>query len=108
MKPASEVLLGVRDSIREAETAFDNLINAFGDENANYREEREGIVKYFLDRAFMELRLFLEAKELPQMLGLLAADHARGPSKILPNQRQVRGESPILFGRPSYSIRQSH
>jgi hypothetical protein len=77
MKPASEILAGIRESIQEAATAFDNFISANAPRNSGYREEQEGIFCYFFDQAFLELRLFLEAKGLSQMLQALTGDRRR-------------------------------
>jgi hypothetical protein len=71
MKPIAEILEGISDSIREAETAFDNFMRAHGSNASDYRDEQEGIVGYYLDRAFLELKLLFEAKGILQMLQAL-------------------------------------
>jgi hypothetical protein len=92
MRPASEVLGGIRDSIEEANTAFFNFFNAHDPRASDYRDEQQGIAGYFLDRAFLELKLFLEAKGILQMLRDVAADHARAAEDFMKSETTPWGE----------------
>jgi len=49
-------------------------------------------VGYFLDRAFLELKLFLEAKGILQMLRDVAADHARAAEDFMKSEMAPWGE----------------
>jgi hypothetical protein len=57
-----------------------------------FREEQEGIVCYFLDRAFLELRLLLEAKGLSRMLQTLTADHQKAEGDFMKAEVAPWGE----------------
>ncbi len=83
MRPIAEVLGGIRDSIGEAEKAFGNFYSAYDKRASDYRDEQSGIVEYFLNRAFLELKLFLEAKGTLQMLKDVAADHVRAAAEFM-------------------------
>jgi len=88
-KPVSDVINVVLESIREAGTAFDHFIDA---RDSDYRDEQEGIVAYFLERAFLQLRLFLEAKQLPQMLSELLLDHREARTNFMRSEMSSWGE----------------
>jgi hypothetical protein len=92
MNPAPDVISVVLDSINEAGTAFDNFINAHGDRNSDYRDEQEGIVGHFIECAFLQLRLFLEAKQLPHMLGELLVDHKKARANFMKSEMSSWGE----------------
>jgi hypothetical protein len=89
MRPPSEVLAGIRDSIEEADTAFFKFVNTG---NSDYRDEQQEIVAYFLDRAFLELKVFLEAKGILQMLRDVAAGHARAAEDFMKSKMTPWGE----------------
>jgi hypothetical protein len=91
MKHISEILAGIRDSIDEVETAFHNFVNA-SPQHREYHDEQEGMVRYYLDRAFLELRLLLEVKTIMQMLQTLAADHQLATSDFMKAATNPWGE----------------
>jgi len=92
MKEPPEVLGAISETVSEAEKAFDIFINAYGDRNADYRAEQRGIVEYYIDRAFLELRLFLEARGLPQMLRVVAADHTKAKKNLMASESSPWGD----------------
>jgi REase_DpnII-MboI len=92
MRPISEIVSGIRDTIREAEKAFNNFMDASSSGQSDYREEQEGIANYYLDLAFLELRLFLEANGALQMLQALTADHQEASKNLMKLEMGSWGE----------------
>ena len=92
MKDISEVLKGIRETIGRADEAFANFCQAYGPRNADYRDEQEEIVEYFLEQAFLELQLFLETKGLAQMLRTVALDHTRAKKDLMKAEMASYGE----------------
>ena len=86
MRAVSEALAGIRDLIGEAEKAFDNFIRATGSRHSEYRDDQEAIAVYYLDRAFLELRLFLEVNGAPQMLQALTTDHQKASANFMQSE----------------------
>jgi len=93
MKPVSEILGGIRESIQEAATAFEKFMDAIGPTDSDYHKEQEGIVEYYLDRAFLELRLFLETKGITQMLQVVSADHQKAQADFMKEEMAPWGEA---------------
>ncbi len=92
MKPISEILAAIGDSIAEGDKAFNNFFSACDPRAADYRDEQHGLVDYFLDRAFWELKLFLEAKGMPQMLQAVTADHLLATKDFMKSEMAPWGE----------------
>jgi hypothetical protein len=92
MKPMSDILSAIRESLNEAESAYNNYYSAFGPRNASYRDEQEEIVVHFLERAFLQLRLVLEAQQLPQLLALVVADHEEAKQDLMKSMMRPWGE----------------
>ena len=73
-KPISEVLAEIRESMNLARNAFERYSTASYNQNtSDEMEYQKGLVGFFLDRAFMQLRLFLEANSLSLMLAAVTA-----------------------------------
>ena len=66
MKPVSEILGGIRETIQEAATAFDKFMDAIGPTDSDYHKKQEGIVEYYLNRAFLSFSSFLKPRESPK------------------------------------------
>jgi hypothetical protein len=86
------MLRGIRDSIGEAEQAFFNFHNAYGPKASDYRDGQEAIVGHSVDRAFLELKLFLEANGILQMLRDVAADHTKAAEDFMKAEMYPWGE----------------
>jgi len=87
----------IRDSIGEAEKAFSNFYSAYDPRASDYRDEQEGIIGYCIDRAFLELKLFLEAKGMLQMLKEVAADHTKATESFMKAESDPWGNEPYSF-----------
>ena len=75
MRPISEAVDRIRDSVHEGDKAFHNFMSATSSNAQDYRDEQEQNVIYYLDRAFLELEFLLEQRNAPIMLKTLLGDH---------------------------------
>jgi hypothetical protein len=66
-------------------------------------EDPDGEIKYFLDRAFLQTRLFLEAKGLPRMLSALEQLHNEAKVDCLKTDFQS-GEEYSVWGEQLHSF----
>ena len=91
-RPTEESLAAIRDSVERAATAFGNMISAYDPRASEYRDEQEEIVCYFLDTAFLELRLFLEARGLLLILRSVSADHRNASKDWMKSAKSTWGD----------------
>jgi len=76
---------------------FNNAVSAYDPRNSDYREEQEADAVYFLDRAFLALRLFIEVKGISQMLQSLTADHQDAKLDFMRAESDPWGNEPSSF-----------
>lgn len=67
-------------------------------------DDREDIIKYFLERAFLQTRLFLEAKDLPRLLGALELLHNEAKADYLKITTDSYGEAYSVWSGQLYNF----
>jgi len=98
MKPDSEILSAIRESVGRAASAYGDYMRHFQNPKASeYSDEQKDNVAWFLNSAFLNLRLFLEVKAVPHMLLTVAADHSSAEEDFMKAQRDPWGEEPSSF-----------
>jgi len=96
MRPISEALDRIRDSVYDGDKAFNNFISASSPKAADYRDEQEQYVSYYLERAFLELEFLLEQRNAPVMLKSLLTDHETAKQDFMKSEMAPYGE-PISY-----------
>jgi hypothetical protein len=85
MRPVSEIVKSIRESLRRADGVLWEA--ASGRSRPLDSEDRE-LIRYYLDRAFLQTLLFLELQKLPRMLSYLEGLYRRArrnPSAVAVN-----------------------
>ena len=77
MRNIEDALSSIRDSINEA----DRLFEEYAWTNKGHDAGLLNLFEYYMDQAFLELRVLLEAKGLPDFLAQVRAEHAKASTE---------------------------
>ena len=99
MRPVSQALGRIEDSVQEGDRAFDNWISASYTSSqgaSEYRDEKEQYVRFYFERAFLELEFLLEQLNAPVTLKTVLTDHEAAKSDFMKSEMAPYGE-PISY-----------
>jgi len=98
MRPISEALGRIEDSVQEGAKAFGNWVSASyaGQRASEYRDEQEQDVGFYLERAFLELEFLLEQLNALVTLKTVLTDHEAAKKDFMKGEMTVYGD-PISY-----------